>query len=426
MTLLLFVSLFLLLLFIGMPVAISLGLVGVGLAVSMGNFRPVMLGHVMMQGIDSFSFLAVPFFILAGGFMEEGGLSRRLMDFAFALVGRMRGGLAQVAVVMSVLFAGLSGSAVADTAAVGSMLLPSMKEKGYRAGFCGALVAAGGAIGPIIPPSIAMIVYAVIANVSVGKLFLAGVLPGIGVGLILMILSYAEAVRYHYPRETGQFSSSAFFKAIRDGILALLLPVVILGGIRFGLFTPTESASVAVVYSFVLGKFVYKELKWSKIPAIFASSALGTAATMVIIAVASFLSWILTSMQIPQMLTKALLEFSRDPFVILVIINLFILFLGTLIDGASIVILITPIVVPVISSLRIDLVYFGLLLVVNICIGAITPPVGTCLFVASGVGKINLADIAKSAIPIALCLIAWLAILILFPGIAMFLPNLGQ
>jgi C4-dicarboxylate transporter DctM subunit len=338
----------------------------------------------------------------------------------------MRGGLAQVVVVMSVLFAGLSGSAVADTAAVGSMLIPSMKEKGYRHGFCGALVAAGGAIGPIIPPSIAMIVYAVSANVSVGKLFLAGVLPGIGIGLILMLLSYIEAVRYDYPRETGKFSTRAFFKAFCDGILALLLPVVILGGIRLGFFTPTESAAVAVVYAFILGKFVYKELKWSKIPAIFMNSALGTSAIMLIIAVASFLSWILTSMQIPQMLTRALLNFSREPLVILVIINLFILFLGTLIDGASIVILVTPIAVPIISSLNIDLVYFGLLLVVNVCIGGITPPVGANLFVASSVGKVRLADTAKSAVPIAVCLMVWLAVLIFFPDICMFLPNLGQ
>jgi tripartite ATP-independent transporter DctM subunit len=426
MSLLLFIAFFLFMLLVGMPIAVALALTGVGMAVSTGNFRPVMLGHVMLQGVDSFSLLAVPFFMLAGGLMEEGGISRRLMDFAFALVGRMKGGLAQVAIVLSVLFAGLSGSAVADTAAVGSLLIPSMKEKGYRHGFCAALVAAGGALGPVIPPSIAMIVYAVAANASVEKLFIGGIVPGLAFGLLLMIYSHFEAVRHNYPRETGNFSVSGFFKALRDGFLALLLPVVILGGIRFGLFTATESSAVAVVYALFLGKFVYGELKWSRLPAIFAGAARGTSAVMIIIAVASFLSWVLTSLQIPQNLTRELLAFSENPTVVLLLINAFVLLLGCFIDAVSIIVLITPVAIPIIHSLAIDPVYFGLLLVLNVCIGALTPPVGTCLFVASGVGGVPLSETAKSVLPIVLIATAGLVVLILFPGILMFLPNLGR
>ncbi|MDR1977469.1 MAG: TRAP transporter large permease [Synergistaceae bacterium] len=426
MSLLIFIGFFLFTLAAGMPIAVALALTGVGMAVSTGSFRPVMLGHVMLQGVDSFSLLAVPFFMLAGGLMEEGGISRRLMDFAFALVGRMKGGLAQVAIVLSVLFAGLSGSAVADTAAVGSMLIPSMKEKGYRHGFCAALVAAGGALGPVIPPSIAMIVYAVAANASVEKLFIGGILPGVAFGVLLMIYSHIEAVRYNYPRETGNFSSKELFKAMRGGFLALLLPVVILGGIRFGFFTATESSAIAVIYALFLGKFVYGELKWSRLPTIFANAARGTSAVMLIIAVASFLSWVLTSLQIPQTLTRELLAFSKTPTVILLLINAFVLLLGCFIDAVSIIVLITPVAIPLIGSLGIDPVYFGLLLVLNVCIGALTPPVGTCLFVASSVGRISLGETAKSALPIVLIATVGLVILILFPGILMFLPNLGQ
>jgi C4-dicarboxylate transporter DctM subunit len=338
----------------------------------------------------------------------------------------MKGGLAQVAVVLSVLFAGLSGSAVADTAAVGSMLIPSMKEKGYRHGFCAALVAAGGALGPVIPPSIAMIVYAVAANASVERLFIGGIVPGFAFGALLMIYSHFEAVRHNYPRETGDFSAKALLKALYDGFLALLLPVVILGGIRFGLFTATESSAVAVVYAFFLGKFVYGELKWSRFPAIFASAARGTSSVMIIIAVASFLSWVLTSLQIPQALTRELMSFSQNTTVILLLINAFVLVLGCFIDAVSIIVLITPVAIPIIHTLGIDPVYFGLLLVLNVCIGALTPPVGTCLFVASSVGKVNLGDTAKSALPIVIIAVIGLVVLILFPGILMFLPNLGR
>lgn len=426
MSLLLLLLLFLVLLVIGVPIAVALALMGVALASLEGNFRPVVLGHVMLQGLDSFSLLAVPFFMLAGGLMEEGGISRRLMDFASVLVGRMKGGLAQVTVVLSILFAGLSGSAVADTAAVGSLLIPSMKDKGYRHGFAAAMVAAGGALGPVIPPSIAMIVYAVIANASVERLFIGGILPGIAFGLLLMVYAHVEAVRHHYPRETAPFEIKSFLRVLGSSFPALLLPVVILGGIRFGLFTATESSAVAVVYALFLGRFVYRELSWKRLPEIFATAARGTSAVMLIIAVASFLSWVLTSRQIPQVLTKQLLAFSSNTTVILVLINAFVLLLGCFIDAVSIIVLITPVAIPIVNSLGIDPVYFGLLLVLNVCIGALTPPVGTCLFVASGVGKVDLMETARSAVPIVLIAMAGLLFLILFPGVLMFLPNLGH
>ena len=268
----LYFILFFLTVIFGMPIAIALGLTGVLIASVQGIFNPVLLGHVMYQGVDHFSLLAVPFFMLAGTLMEAGGISRRLMEFSFALVGRMRGGLAQVAVVLSMLFAGLSGSAVADTAAVGSLLIPSMREKGYREGFAAALIAAGGAIGPIIPPSIPMVIYAVIANVSVAKLFLGGVIPGITFGLFLMAYSYYEALRHDYPRETSSFSFEKLLRTFQKGFLAFLMPVIILGGILSGIFTATESSVVAAVYAFLVGKFIYGELKWKDIPEVFCPS----------------------------------------------------------------------------------------------------------------------------------------------------------
>ncbi len=409
---------------IGMPIAIGLGLTGILIAWIQGIFNPVLLGHVMYQGVDSFTLLAVPFFMLAGALMEEGGISRRLMNFSFALVGRMRGGLAQVAVVLSMLFAGLSGSAVADTAAVGSLLIPSMKEKGYREGFSAALVAAGGAIGPIIPPSIPMVIFAVIANVSVAELFLGGIIPGIAFGLVLMIYSYFEARRYNYPRETASFSVPFLAKTFREGFLAFLLPVIILGGILSGVFTATESSVVAVVYAFLVGKFVYGELTWRRLPEVVASAARNTAGVMFIIAVASFLSWVLTSQQIPQAVAAKLLSVSSNPVVVLLLLNLFILFLGCFIDAVSILVLISPVALPIIRSLGIDPVYFGVLLVLNICLGALTPPVGTCLFVASSVGGVSLTKTSRAILPIVVLAIASLLVAIFFPAVIMYLPSL--
>ncbi|HPI98104.1 MAG TPA: TRAP transporter large permease, partial [Synergistales bacterium] len=323
----LYFILFFLTVIFGMPIAIALGLTGILIASLQGIFNPVLLGHVMYQGVDHFSLLAVPFFMLAGTLMEAGGISRRLMDFSFALVGRMRGGLAQVAVVLSMLFAGLSGSAVADTAAVGSLIIPSMREKGYREGFAAALIAAGGAIGPIIPPSIPMVIYAVIANVSVAKLFLGGVIPGVAFGLFLMAYSYYEALRHDYPRETSAFSLEKLARTFQRGFLAFLMPVIILGGILSGVFTATESSVVAVIYAFMVGKFIYRELKWKDIPEVFARAARNTSSVMFIIAVASFLSWVLTSQQIPQTITKTLFSISQEPLIILILLNIFILFL---------------------------------------------------------------------------------------------------
>lgn len=419
----LYFALFFLTVVFGLPIAIALGLTGVLIASIQGIFNPVLLGHVMYQGVDHFSLLAVPFFMLAGTLMEAGGISRRLMEFSFALVGRMRGGLAQVAVVLSMLFAGLSGSAVADTAAVGSLLIPSMREKGYREGFSAALIAAGGAIGPIIPPSIPMVIYAVIANVSVAKLFLGGVIPGIAFGLLLMAYSYFEALRHDYPRETSLFSINKLIMTFQKGFLAFLMPVIILGGILSGIFTATESSVVAAVYAFIVGKFIYGELKWKDIPEAFARAARNTSSVMFIIAVASFLSWVLTSQQIPQTITKTLLSVSNKPLIILILLNIFILFLGCFIDAVSILVLISPVALPLIKIAGIDPVYFGVLLILNISIGALTPPVGTCLFVASGVGDVDLAKSSKAVLPIVLIAVLFLLSVIVFPQIIMFLPG---
>lgn len=421
---LVFIALLFVFLFAGIPVAFSLGLVGLVIAVYKGIFNPILITHVMYsQGIDSFPLLAVPFFILAGSLMEQGGISQRLVDFAQFLVGRIRGGLAQVAVVTGMFFGGITGSAVADAAAVGSMLIPPMKEKKYDPAFSSALSAASGAMGPIIPPSIPMVIYAVIANASVASLFLAGIVPGVLFGVSLMVYSYIYAKRKRYPREEVALTVRGFLSVLRRGILPLLMPLIILGGIFSGIFTATESAVVAVVYAFIVSHFVYRTLPLRKIPKILADSAKATASIMFIIGLATFLSWVITSEQIPQQVASAFFQVTDRPWVIIILLNLLMLILGFFIDPVSILILISPIALPIIQRIGMDPVHFGVILTVNICIGSLTPPVGTLLFVCSRIGKVSFYEISKAIIPMCLVVIGVLFLISLVPDTAMYLPR---
>ena len=419
------VLLFLGVILLGLPIVYALGGLAAIVMVWQDIFNPVTIAHNMYAGLDSFPLLAVPFFMLAGSIMEEAKITKRLMDFAYELVGRFAGGMAHVAILLAMLFAAMCGSAVATAAAIGALLLPTMRERGYDDGFSSALIACGGAIGPIIPPSIPMIIYAVIAGVSVKRMFLGGVVPGIAFGLVLMVYSFFYAKKHNYPRETEALTLKDFWNSFKRAFLALLLPVIILGGIFSGIFTATESAAVAAFYALILGFFVYRTISLKQMPKILLSAAKGTATVMIIVAAASALAWVLTSQQIPQKIATSIMAMTDNSTVVLILLNLLILVLGCFIDAVSIIMLLSPIVLTVITRMGVDPVFFGVLLTVNVCIGALTPPVGTCLFVASKAGNTRLADTCRAVIPMVGLVVMVLLLCILFPGLVLGLPNLA-
>jgi len=356
--------------------------------------------------------------------MDRAKLTQRLMDFAQSVVGYLHGGLAMVAILVALLFSSMTGSAVATAAAVGGMLLPAMKRKGYDGGFSAALIASGGVIGAILPPSIPMVIYAVIANASVERMFLGGIVPGIVFALALMAYSYYYSKKNGYQKETGKFNWGNFTASFKRCILALLMPFIILGGIFSGIFTATEAACVATVYTFILGKFVYKTIAWKEIPGICLAAAKNTAVVMFIISSCAVLAWVLTSQQIPQQMARSLLTLSSNPTVVMLLVNGFVLILALAMDAVAVVVLLSPIMLTVLRELQIDPVFFGILLVINVCIGALTPPVGTCIFVASRVGGVSIVKAFKAVPPMVLMAIVLLALCIIFPDIIMFLPNL--
>lgn len=419
----LLVALFLLSIMIGMPIMFSLSGVAFLTMIWQDIFAPITVSTIMHSGLDSFPLLAVPFFMLAGAIMEEADITRRLMDFAYAIVGRFYGGLAHVTILLAMMFAAMCGSAVATAAAIGALMLPTMRRRGYDDGFTSALVACGGAIGPIIPPSIPMIIYAVIAGVSVQKMFLGGVFPGILFGLVLMVYSYFYAKKKSIPVETAEFNFNTILQAFKKAALPLLLPVIILGGIFSGIFTATESAAIAALYALILGMVIYKTIKIKQLPKILISAAKSTSTVMIIISCASGLAWVLTSQQIPQDIARRMMEMTNNGTVILLLLNFLVLVLGCFIDAVSIIMLLSPIVLSLLQQLGIDPVLFGILLVVNVSIGGLTPPVGTCLFVAARTGNIPLTSTAKAVVPMVILTVIVLILCVLFPQIVLWLPT---
>jgi C4-dicarboxylate transporter DctM subunit len=408
---------------IGVPVMIMLSGTAVAIMFWQGIFNPITVAHNMYSGLDTFSYLAIPFFMLAGSLMEEAKITKRLMDFAYMIVGRLPGGLAHVAIVLAMMFAAMSGSAVATAAAVAAMLLPTMRERGYREPFSAALVACGGAIGPIIPPSIPMIVFATIAGVSVERMFLAGIVPGILFGLFLMAYAFFIAKKERIPLEESRFTVRGFFAAFKKAFLPLLMPVIILGGIFGGIFTATEAAAVSVMYAFLLGAFVLRTLNFKTVKRALLSAARGTSVVSLILASSTVMSWVLTSQRIPQQIAAVFLSASSNPTVVLLLVMLLVLIMGCFLDALAILMLLSPIVLTVTNRLGIDPVFFGVLMVINICIGALTPPVGTCLFVASKIGNVSLVKTCKDIIPMVLVVTVLLLLCVLFPNIVVGLPN---
>lgn len=413
---------FLLTLIIGLPIYVVLGS-SVFIYFLMSGTNPVMIPHRVFAGLDVFVLMAVPFFMLAGNLMNYGGTTRRLIDVAEAMVGWLKGGLAYVNVVVSMLFAGISGSAAADTAAVGSVMIRSMRERGYTPEFATAVTVASSTIGPIIPPSIALIIYAVVAEVSVAELFLAGFVPGVMLGLAQMALVAYFAWRLGFARGKA-FSMPEFLRAARDGILPLGLPIIILGGIFSGFFTPTEAAAVACFYAFVIGKFVYREIRWRDIPKIVLESAKTAGSALVIVGMATPLAWILTREQVPRMVADSILSVSDNPFVVLLLINLLLLILGTFMEIIAAMLIMVPILLPVVVALGMDPVHFGIIVALNLTFGMITPPVGICLFIGATISNLSLERVAWATVPFLAVSVLILVILTFSPDLVMWLPDL--
>jgi C4-dicarboxylate transporter DctM subunit len=381
---------------------------------------------MMFQGTDSFPLLAVPFFVLAGALMNAGGITRRLVNFANLLVGHVRSGLALVNVVASMFFAGVTGAAVADTSAIGSVLIPAMKEEGYDLDFSAAITAASSTMGPIIPPSIPMIIYGVSAEQSIGALFLAGIIPGLLIGLALMTVAYLSNGQ---PRaSSGPRAEAATWRSLligaKDALLALFMPAFILGGILAGIFTPTEAAAVSVLYAFLVGRFVYNELSWRQLPALMQESLVVTAVIMFIIANAAIFGWLVAALQLPQKVIGLLTAGISSRWLILILINFFLLLVGTFMETTASLIILTPVLLPLAKQIGLNPIHFGTIMVLNLVIGLTTPPLGVCLFVSSGIAGISLERISRAMIPFLLAAIVVLLLVTYIPSLSMWIPQL--
>ena len=414
---------FLVLMLLGMPIAVAMGVASTAAVVIATDLPVVVVGQRMLVILDSFPFLALPFFILAGLFMEQGGITRRLVDFAAIFVGRITGGLAQVVIGANLVMSGTSGSSVADCAATGTVLIPAMDKAGYSRAFAAALTAAAATAGPLIPPSIMFVLYGAIANVSIGQLFIAGIVPGLFVGLYLGVAAYVISKKRRYPKLPTVTLREAAAITVKASP-ALLMPIVVLGGIVGGVFTPTEAGAIAAVYGFVVSMFVYRELKWSQLGSMLVTTGVITAAVMLIVAAASLFSWILTRERAPDMLTGALTAFTRDPVVFLLLVNIILLFLGCFLEAISLLIMMTPILAPLAASYGIDPVHFGVVLVLNLTIGLNTPPVGMNMFIVCAISKITIGQYAREALPFLGALVLVLLLITYVPGTVLWLPKM--
>lgn len=415
---------FLITLLIGLPIYVVMGLSVIAYFM-LADINPITIPHRVFAGMDVFVLMAVPFFMLAGNLMNAGGTTRRLITLADAMVGWVRGGLAHVNILVSMLFAGISGSAAADTAAVGSIMIKSMRERGYTTEFAAAVTISSSLIGPIIPPSIILIVYAVVAGVSVNALFLAGIVPGILLGLAQMgLVAY-----YAWSRNFGKgepFSLTVFLRAFADGMIPLGMPLIILGGIFSGFFTPTEAAATACLYAFLVGVFVYGELKMADLPQIILDSARMTGSALIIVGIAAPLSWILVREQVPSTVAEMILQLSDNPIVILLLINVLLLLLGAFMEMIAALIISVPILLPIVVQLGIDPVHFGIIVAINLTIGMITPPVGISLFIGATIAKVSPERLAIANMPFLIVSILVLLAITFLPGMVMFLPQLYQ
>ncbi len=406
------------------PIGFSLGIASLAYILYTKQLTFGFIAQNLVTGCDSFPIMAIPFFVFAGELMGGGGISRRLLNVASVFFGRIRGGLAIVTVVVCMFFAAISGSGPATVAAVGGMVVPTMLQKGYDKKFVLALIAAAGSIGVIIPPSIPMVVYSVTTNSSVSKLFLAGFAPGILIGVVLCLYSYFYARSHGYKGDEEPFSAKRALKEVKDSFWALLSPVIILGGIYGGIFTPTEAAAVSVIYSLVIGCLVYKELDLKQLGTVTKNACETTATILIVIGCAAGFSKVLTLGRIPTTVATFLTTMTDSKILILLLINVLLLIVGCFMETLCAIMILAPILFPVVTALGVDVTHFGIIMVVNLAIGFITPPLGVNLFVASRVGETTLDTVIKGIIPFLALMIVILLLITYVPAISMFLPNM--
>lgn len=416
---------FLLMLILRIPIAFSLGLSTLITSLYL-KLSPLVLLQQMVKGVNSFSLMAIPFFIIAGEIMGQGGISDRLIKLSNLIIGWMRGGLAMVNILASMFFGGISGSSVADVSSIGTILIPMMKKNGYDTDYSINVTITSSVQGIIIPPSHNAIIYALAAGggISVARLFLAGIVPGILLGIALMILSYIIAVKRNYPRGEKVSSFREAWKVIRESLLGLLTAVIITVGITTGIFTATESAAIAAVYAFIITFFVYREIPLRRMLEILKNSLKTIAMVIAIIATSSAFAWMMAYLRIPQMVTSALLNFSDSRILTFLLINLILLLLGCIMDMAPLILIATPIMLPVATSLGMSPISFGILLLLNLGVGILTPPVGNTLFVGCSIGGAPIEKIARSMIPFYLVMVIMVLLVTFIPGLTLWLPTL--
>jgi tripartite ATP-independent transporter DctM subunit len=414
---------FVVLLLLNMPIAFALGIAAATALLADDTLPINSIVTRAFVGVDSFTLLAIPFFIIAGELMNAGGITERIVAFARSLVGHIRGGLAHVSIVSSMFFSGISGSATADASAIGSMIIPAMKKNGFDADYAVAVNASSSAIGPIIPPSIMMVIYGSIANVSIAQLFLAGFVPGVVVGIGLMGVAYYIARKRNYPAPSRR-ELPPVIASFRDAAWALFMPVIILGGIFSGIFTATEAGVVAVAYAALVGTFVYKTLTFQIVGTLLVNAAVTTAAAMFLIAMATSFAWLLAWAGFGAAVLSVLGGISDNPTIALLLILVFILILGLFIEGIPILIIFTPVLLPVILGLGIDTVFFGVILIMSVVIGSVTPPVGILTYISCSIAGITISQAIRGLLPFCAVLIAVLLLCAVFPAIIMTVPTL--
>jgi C4-dicarboxylate transporter DctM subunit len=414
---------FIFFLLIGVPIAFVLGLTPLVAMMTQGETPLILAAQRIFTGIDSPILMAVPFFILAGNIMSAGGMTERLLGFCNILVGWLRGGLAYINVVISMFFAGITGAAVADTSAVGSILIPAMKKEGYDIDFAAAVTATSSTIGPVIPPSIPFIIYGVLGEVSIASLFLAGFVPGVLLGLFQMGVVGYYSHMHQYPK--GSLPSlRTSIKVSIDAALVLMLPVIILGGILTGVFTPTESACIAVFYALFLSLVVYRDIAFRRLPRILIDTAATSSLVMMVIGMASIFSWLLASEEIPQMVTAHIMRATTNKVLILLLLNAVLLIIGTFMETTASLIILTPVLLPLMKQIGVDPLHFGVILVLNLVIGLTTPPVGVCLFIACSIGQTNLERLSRAILPFLLASILVLLICTYWEALVLAIPIL--
>lgn len=418
------IVLFLLLIALGIPIAFSLGISSL-IYLLVAGVPLTVIPQTMFAGIDSFVMLAIPAFILAGNLMNAGGITNRIIDFANAVVGRIRGGLALTNVASSLGFAGISGTALSDTASIGSVMIPAMKKQGYGSGFSAAVTSISSTVGPMLPPSLPMIIIGTLASISIGDLFLAGAIPGILLAIGFLIVTYIISVKRQYPKGEKQ-SLSTIGKTFLGAFWALIMVVIILWGILGGYFTPTEAAVVCVIYAFLVGKFVYRELNLKLVPSIIKNTLISTASILLLVGFANTFGWILVSEGVPLVIADGILSITENPIFVILLIILLLLVLGMFMETIAALVILFPVLLPVATSIGMDPIHFGVVMVLALMIGLSTPPVGVCLFVASSFAKVPITVTVRELLPFFAVAILVLLIVAYVPQLSLFLPGLFE